>query len=688
MGRRDRQKPPATGELRRDLLLIVGLTAIVWIVYWPAREFDFVRYDDHLYILENPYVLQGLTVENFQRAWTTPMVANWQPMMILSLMLDVSLFGVNAPGFHIVNIVFHTVNSVLLYLLLKRMTGATWESACVAALFAVHPLHVESVAWISERKDVLFTFFGLLSIFAYCRYVRSGGWVAYGSSLGLFFLSLASKPMLVTLPFLLLLLDFWPLTRTRWNRNDSSDPPQAPPDDAGKKAAAGVKSKIAEPCAPATWLKLLLEKLPFLVVTMAFSAIAYATQRTGGGVISFERISLPVRIANAILAYGLYLWKTVWPADLSVMYPHPEESISLVAVGISFLLLAAATVLTLVTLRRRPYLLAGWLWYLGTLVPVIGLIQIGRQHMADRYMYFPQIGFFIAIVWLAASLLPNRAKPPAWVWGAVAVPIAACMIVSRFQVETWRNSLTLFTHAIDVIDKNYKTTTIGPKLSTIDECRANFRYMIGWHLEREQHLDEAVREYEMALTIDPKLPGAHADLGALLHSQNRVQDAIAHYEAALAADPSLANTQANLGIALCSTGRLPEGIERLQKAVELDPQLVNAHINLGNALEIRGQNDAALEHYQKAVRIAPNHPMARLKLGERLLAEGRIDEADRELRAAIRLSPNLAPAYSLLGAISLRRGQQHQATEFFNRALQLDPRDVKSRQELQRMRRP
>jgi len=724
MGRRERNDSPAAGHLRRDLLISVGLILITWGVFWPARQFDFVDVDDNSYVFRNPRVLQGLTWEGVGWALTARTVGNWQPVMTLSLMLDATLFGESAAGFHFTNIVIHTANALLLFWLLQRMTGAPWSSAFVAALFAVHPLHVESVAWISERKDVLYTFFGLLALLAYCRFARTGGWKWYGWALAAFFLSLASKPMLVTLPFLLLLLDYWPLRRTHWlpagdaaenGAEAAASPPPLQPEPQGKSkgkkraepAAAARKTdpsehesaaRTAEPraagpkdhrTAAVPLGRLILEKIPFGFVTLIFCSVALATQESGGGFSPLERISFPLRLGNAVLSYGLYLWQTFWPVDLAIMYPHPEEALSWAGVAASAVFLAAVTAFVVVQRSRHPYLPVGWFWYLGTLVPVIGLVQIGRQQLADRYTYFPLIGFFIAITWFAAALASRKARTPVWLAGAALVVVAACAVLARDQVATWRNSVTLLRHALAVIDSHHpEPRGNGSRLSMVDEVRANYRYMLGWHLERTEGPQAAVPQYEQSLAIDPKLAAAHADLGAALHSLNRVNEALPHYESALALKPQDADTHANLGIALCGLGRMKEGMQSLRRALELNPSLVNAHINLGNALAVARDNDQALEHFRQAANLAPDNWLAHLKLGEALHAQGDLAGAEQALRRTIELQPDLAQAYSSLGAVLAQQGNRADAAKFLGRALQLNPRDAKARQQLEALRGP
>ena len=690
MGRRAAHKPPATGKLRRDLLIAIGLTAMTWAVYWPACQFDFVDLDDNSYVFWNRDVKQGLSLESLRWALTARTVANWQPVMSFSLMLDATLFGDKAGGFHFTNVVLHTANTLLLFVLLKRMTGAVWNSAFVAALFAIHPLHVESVAWISERKDVLSTLFVLLAVLAYCRYARTGGWKPYTAALATFVLSLASKPMFVTLPFLLLLFDGWPLKRTRWiSPDDAAGKVEPHPVEArGKKtvAAANDRQDAAMPT-PVPIKRLLLEKVPFFLIAFVFCYVAYATQTSGNGVIPLDTISLPVRIANAVLVYALYILKAFWPTRLAVFYPHPGHSISPTAVTAAALFLIAVTSFVLVQWRRRPYLLVGWFWYLGTLIPVIGLVQIGLQQMADRYTYFPLIGFFIALTWFVSSLLPDRPRQQIWLWGVVLVPLVACLVLARQQLFTWQNSVTLFRHALAVTenDDHVAAADTGGALAPKDDFRMHFHHLLGLALDTRQRREEAIQEFQKSLAINPRFANAHADLGVSLYSLDRVKEAVSHFEEAIALDPDLAGTHVNLGVALFRLGQPQEGFAHLKQAVALDPSNVNAHINMGNALEFHRQYDEALDHFRQAAELDPANWLPHYMLGVRLHARGDLEMAEREYRLAIRLKPDVADAYSNLGTLLLQRRNRRDAIIFFRKALELNPQDSQARQQLERL---
>ena len=420
---------------------------------------------------------------------------------------------------------------------------------------------------------------------------------------------------------------------------------------------------------PAPIKRLLLEKVPYILMTFVFCVVAYATQTSGGGVVSLDYTSFPIRIANAVLVYALYILKTFWPIGLAAFYPHPRNSISPTTVAAAALFLIAVTTFVLVQWRRRPYLLVGWFWYLGTLIPVIGLVQIGLQQMADRYTYFPLIGFFVALTWFVSSLLPKRPRQPIWLWGILLAPLVGCMVLARGQLYTWQNSLTLFNHALAVTDNN-----------------SFVHYLLGLALDIRQRPEDAVREYQKSLAIDPQFAKGHIDLGVALYSLDRVKEAVSHFEAALALNPGLADTHVNLGVALFRLGQPQEGFAHLKQAVALDPSNVNAHINMGNALELNRQYNEALDHFHQASKLDPENWLAHYKLAVRLHARDDLDMAEREYSLAIRLKPDLADAYSEMGMLLLKRDNRKDAVEYFRKAVQLNPQDQQARQQLDRLR--
>lgn len=625
----------------RHVIVGIGLIAATWLVYLPVADFDFVNLDDPAYVAENPYVQTGLNTTNIAWAARTTHLANWHPLTWLSLMADAELFGTDPGVFHLGNLSLHTINALLLYAVLWQMTGAVWSSACVAALFAIHPLHVESVAWISERKDVLSTLFGLVAMSAYTRYARAGKWMWYAASLLAFAASLLAKQMLVTLPCLLLLLDVWPLSRTRWNSDAAAEP--------------------SDSTTRQSWGRLLAEKVPFFALSALFSILIYVTQSTGGSVQSLAVVPLGTRISNAVVAYVLYLAKTIWPAGLAVLYPHPGD-IPVAEVATAGAILAIITAAVLLTARRRPYLPVGWFWYLGTLFPVIGLIQIGDHQLADRYSYFPLIGVFIAVTWLLASL----ASRAAWLRGLIAVGVCvtlgALTVAARAQVDVWRDSQTLFTHTIAVTGENPVA-----------------HFNLGAAYEELGQLDTAADEYRRTLQFAPSYAAAHHNLGNVRLAQNRYGEAIDHYRAAIEIDPEFSDAHNNLGNALRESGRREEAMAEFRTAVEIDPNHPAAHGNLASLLFEQGRLDEALRHFREAVRSAPDSVSPQINLATALSAAGSYEEAARHFRHALEIEPDnesaaegLVLTYANWGTTLAAAGKLTDASRRLYQALELD----------------
>ncbi len=476
--------------MRNRLVWLIGLVlvGVTLVVYSPMLTHSFLEYDDNVYVTGNPIVQRGLTVDGWTWAWTTLYFENWHPLTWLSHMLDCQLFGLSPAGHHLTNLLFHLANVLLVFLVLRRMTGATWRAALVAALFALHPLHVESVAWVAERKDVLSTFFGLLAARAYVRYVERPGPVWYGLLLAFFALSLLAKAMLVTLPALLLLLDYWPLRRF---------PAKADP------ISGGIQTTR-----PASLLRLLGEKVPLLILSAGLCVVTLLAKPEATAV-SLERSPLGGRIANTLTAYAAYLRKMVWPSDLAVFYPHAGGNWSWLPVIAASLVLAGLTVLAVGLRRQRPALFVGWFWYLGTLIPVIGLFQFNMQAMADRYTYFPLIGIFLALAWC----IPERwgPEPQARAWLAVGVggALAACLILTSFQIATWQDDNTLWRHTLQVTENN---------------SWAEFE--LGTYLYNHDQREDGKAHLQRAVQLDPDDAPALQNLGLVLLDQGKVEDAL------------------------------------------------------------------------------------------------------------------------------------------------------------------
>jgi tetratricopeptide (TPR) repeat protein len=525
----------------RDFLIAVGLVAAVLAIYAQTGSHGFVSYDDPRYIADNRMLHGGLIGENLRWAFTTFASSNWHPLTWISYLVDYELYGLSPGGYHLTNVALHAVNTLLVFVILRRLTGDVWSGALVAALFGVHPLHVESVAWISERKDVLSACFWLLTMGAYARYAerRTRGW--YATTLALFTLGLMAKPMVVTLPFVLLLLDYWPLRRV-----------QVPIHDAPRVAG-----------------RLLAEKVPFFALAAAAGAMTIQAQSAGGAVASLDRFPLSVRVMNALVSYVAYLEKTAWPAGLSVRYPHPGITLPVWKVVVATLILVAITWAAVRWLRSRPYLAVGWFWYLGTLVPVIGVVQVGDQAMADRYTYLPLIGIFMAIAWGlrdAAAARPRLRTALPWLAAAL-LPVLTALAWQ--QTRYWRDSVTLYEHSLSVVE--------GDPL---------LHYNLANELREQGRSDEAVRHYQEALRFDPTYVAAHTNLGPLLAQQGRTEQAIAHYTAALRIKPGLAEAHNNLGMLLGEQGKVADAIPHFEEALRLKPELESARRNLDVARKL------------------------------------------------------------------------------------------------------
>jgi tetratricopeptide (TPR) repeat protein len=556
-------------------------------------------------------------------------------------MVDCQLYGLKPGGHHGSSLALHLANTLLLFGVLRQLTGARWRSALVAALFAWHPLHIESVAWVAERKDVLSTFFGLLSIWAYARYaggdkVRSPKpKVAYTWALLFFALGLMSKPMLVTLPFVLLLLDYWPLRR-------------------GPFTAAAVRWK--DPATRRGLVSLLREKVPFFALSLLSSAITFHAQQSGGAVASMTHIPLVARFTNALVAYAVYLWKTVWPVNLTVFYPHP------LAWPVWQVALAAFCLIGLsagVVLARRRYLAVGWLWYLGTLVPVIGLVQVGDQALADRYTYVPLIGVFIAASWGAHELLQRLPR-----WRPVGMAAAAGVLVAlawgtRWQLSHWRNSETLFSRALMITRNNYIAhNNLGNMLD-----------LTGRH-------DLAKTHYLETLRIRPDFGGTHYNLANVLFREGNLNDAVKHYAAAVELRPNYADAHFNLGVALTTLNRLEEALVHEREALRLRPDFAEAHHQLGVLLFRQGDAAAAAASYEAALNLRPAYVEARVDLGIALEQQGHGDAAAAQYRAALEIKPDLAHAHSNLGILFARQGRPALALPHFQAVVRVEPHNA------------
>jgi Flp pilus assembly protein TadD len=604
-------KPPGlfSSPEKRNVILCLLLVVATLALYNPVNRHPFVNYDDDRYITENPHVHNGLTWRTITWAFTATEQGNWHPLTWLSHALDYQLFHQNPAGHHFTSLLIHAANAVLLFLFLMYATRRLGPSLFVAALFALHPINVESVAWVAERKNVLCTFFFFATLIAYGWYARQPDWRRYLVFAGLFVLGLMSKPMVITLPFVLLLLDYWPLGRVRGGHADTSAAPLS---------------------------KLVVEKLPLIALSAASAVITMQAQRAGGAMRSTAQFSLAVRLENAVMAYPMYLWKMIWPSHLSPIYPHPGDSLAGWQVGTSALVLLAMTAVAL-KFRARRYLLTGWLWFLGALVPVIGLVQVGDQAMADRYAYIPLVGIFIMIAWGIADLADSKQ-----IGLVVRVILAACVLLAlsfatNRQLGYWSSNYDLWTHAVAVTGRNFiAQDNLGGALLWLGKT------------------DEAYLHFQAAAEINPLDPMSRSNLGAYLQEHGHMAEAIEKYNRVitLTSDPGLlAATYANLGAAYRKLGEDEKARTSYDQALRLNPNQYNAYLGLGELLEKQSRLDEAISNYSKAVELRPTDT-GFLLLGRALERTGRRSEALAAYQAALKLSPEMPEAQHAVDALS------------------------------------
>lgn len=659
----------------RTVLLCAALALVTAAVYWPVRGQQFVNLDDELYVTENPHVLNGLTWESVCWAFTTSHGTHWLPVTWLSHMLDCQLFGVNAGAHKLVNVAFHIAGTLMLFVVLKRATSAVWPSMFVAAVFALHPLRVESVAWVAERKDVLSTFLWMLVLWAYVRYVEHPGVRRYLWTVLFFVLGLMAKPMVVTLPFVLLLLDFWPLGRTPW---------AAP-------AREGFSRGRPE--------RLILEKLPLLVLALISTGVQFWVTRSMGAIVSTGIIPIGLRVSNALVSYGRYLGKMLCPQDLAVLYPFPEAwSLSLVATAVLFL--ACASVVVARAAKRRPYLIVGWLWYLGTLMPVIGLVQVGLQSMADRFTYIPMVGILIGVAWGAADAVAVWPRARMAVVAGSAAVICACAVATRIQLQYWKNSVTLLSRAVAVTSGNFLAqSNLGVawfNQGQVEEGMAHLLEAVRLspnsayahnHLGRAYfslgQVDDAIDHLRKAVALDPGDAAARNNLGVVLVKEGQLKEAAAEFAAAVRLRPDYVLARVGLGGVLVSLGRIEEAMQHLHEAVRLRPDSADAHINLGFALAAQEKFSEAILHYEQALRIKPEYPEAHDYLGVALRSQGQITQAVACFAEAVRLKPDYAEAQFHLGAALALQGRTAEAREHLDAAVKLNPRMTAARHALE-----
>ena len=606
------------------------LLLITTLVYWQVKDFSFVNLDDPLYVTGNRHVQDGLTIKNIIWAFTdaTKVTNYWAPVTWLSIILDFELYGMNAGGYHLTNLILHIVNTLLLLLVFHKMTGNLWPSAFIAAMFSVHPLHVESVAWITERKDVISTFFWILTMWSYFSYSKSHNIKHYLFTIFYFIMGLMAKPMLVTLPFVLLLLDFWPLERLQIS-------------------------------APAPFIKKIFslswEKMPFFILIPAASIAAFLTQQRGGVISSLSLIPIYLRAENIVVSYASYLWNMFWPFSLSAIYPYPEYlPVWLVATSLFFLVLISA--LAILTINKAPWFIVGWLWYTGTLVPVIGIVVIGPHAMADRFTYIPLIGIFIIIAYGIPELLRKLQNMETYLAVTASVLLLCLMSATWNQVNYWRNSLTLFKHALEVTEKN--------PLAHLN---------MGNALLEKGDIEEARNHYVASLQIFPDSDEVHNNLGTVLMRMGKTSEAIEHHRKALQINPDSVSALNNLGNALKKAGRTDEAIECFTRALKIQPDSVELNFNLGLLLSNSGKPNEAIRCFAKALEANPSLYTAHFNMGQAFRELNKTSDAAKQFKLALQINPSYVAAHNYLGTTLFKTGELAEAALHFSEALKLNP---------------
>jgi Tfp pilus assembly protein PilF len=621
--------PKNTFPHRQNILMGLLLLLLCLAIFGRTVQYDFVIYDDGLYVVGNRHVQKGLTWENAVWAFTDTHTGNWHPLTWLSHMMDVHFFGMSPGMHHLMNVILHSLNTIFLFTVFLQMTRKAWPSAMVAALFAIHPLHVESVVWISERKDVLSTFFWMLTMLAYYRYTLQRTVMRYLCVVLSFCFGLLAKPMLVTLPFVLLLLDYWPLKRLQWGRDSK------------------IENRSVVTC--------ILEKLPLILLAVTAACIAIISQSDIHAMADFERFPIHVRLLNALVSYLMYIYKMVIPTHLAVFYPHPGMP--------SYLLLSAAIIVVfgmsavaVMKWRTLPWWTVGWAWYVGTLVPVIGIVQVGLQAAADRYTYIPLIGLFIIAIWGGERLTARFKYGPRW------AGITACLIIGILSIVTWRqvgywaNSDRLFTHALKVTEKNFLAHNA---MGNIWAARGDYRKAVF-------HCTEAIR-------IRPEYAEAHYNLGHCKVMMKRWEEAEDHFKTALRIKPYYAQAHNYLGYVLMHQGALDSAAGHFKEAVRLKPELTVAYQNLGELSLRQQKKQAAQDYFAKAIEIQPNYYYAYYQLGHIFLEQGQMHRAIEAYSKVIELNRHHAGAHYRLGLAYEQRKQLDKAVIHFRSAIMIKP---------------
>jgi tetratricopeptide (TPR) repeat protein len=685
----------------------VLLIVLTLITYWQVKNYAFINYDDDKYITENRHVITGLKLDNIKWAFQSTYASNWHPLAWLSLMVDAQLFGLNAGYYHLTNLFLHILNTLLLLLILYKMTGALGRSTLVAALFALHPLHIESVAWVTERKDVLSMFFMLLTLWAYIHYIQKPDYKRYSLIFVAFALGLMTKPILVTLPFVLLLLDYWPLQRFSL-RNEKN-----------------IDSVLTTKTAAA----LIYEKIPLFFLTGLSIALTIIAQRAE---IEFmQSIPALLRVENALVAYCGYIFKMIWPVSLGVLYPH-SAYIPLWKVSVSAILLATVSGIAIYTIKKMPYIAVGWFWYLGTMVPVIGIVQVGVQSMADRYTYIPLIGLFIILAWFLSDALEKIPYKKYIIATVSAVIVLLLVTLSWSQLKYWKNSHELLTHTLEVTRDNY---TMHCNLAVLlagqgDSKAAEFHYLealkinpddkdtninFGNLLVRQGRLDEAIERYINAIKSKPNFAKAYNNLGIAYVQRGDRQKAIEQFSTAVKINPSYLDAQNNLkmallqkqvkesastkqsadsedistfsgqmmvGTSLMKKGDLDGAIKHFQEALKIEPENINAHVSMGLALGYKRNFDGAISHFRTAIKINPRIPEIYNSLAVALAYTGKTDKAIAQLNKALEINPRFAKAHNSLGVMLAKSGKFDEGIDHLRKAIEIDPEYTEAKKNL------
>lgn len=619
---------------RREYGICLVLLAMTFVVYGQIRHHDFFEYDDGAYVSGNPQIQNGVTAAGLRWALTTGHASNWHPLTWISHMIDCDLYGITPGKHHLTSLWIHMANVLFLFFLLRRLTSSPWPSAFVAAVFAVHPLGAESVAWLSERKNVLSTFFWFLTMWVYISYTERPSTGRYLLVAGSLALGLMSKPMLVTAPLVLLLIDYWPLRRFE-----------------------------ARPA-----VELAREKIPLLGLSAVSSVITILVQR-GTAAADIESLPFAVRLVNAFVSYIKYIGLMVWPSGLAFFYPHPGHVLPFWQIAGSIAALLAGTWLALAAARKFPYVAVGWFWYVLTLIPVIGLVQVGRQAMADRYTYVPLIGLYILVAWGISDLTRKweARKFGLGILGAAA--ILALMKCASAQAGHWRNSVAMYEHTVHVTNNNYLA-----------------HYNLGGAVFNQGNLDRAIHHFSEAVRIKPSYVRARLNLGRSLALQGKPDEAIAQYNEALRIEPDYADAHNNLGSVLARQGKLDEAIGHFSHVLKLAPNHLNALNNMGAAMLQKGNYAEAVAHYSRALAVDPNSAVVHYNLGLGLGRLGRYDEAVDQYTETLRLQPNYADAHYQLGLIHFNRGNLSRAEAHLTETLRLSPTHPSARAALEMIR--